>query len=174
MYVFNGPIPNRLVPIPRGTAGTSATLRLMAQLADEGARDVSVRQRAIAIVQTVAPHDTLGELRALFQWVRDRVRFVGDALGLETLQTPTRTLAWGAGDCDDMATLLVALARSIGIPARLAFRAIGTDRRRPAAFGHVYVVANVNGRDYPMDPIYRTTPFGWQYPAPTVRADLAL
>lgn len=175
MWRVSGAIPSELVSIPAGVAGTRATLALMARIADAGARDVTVREAAIRILRSSnAPaHNPLAELRAIFEWVRDHIRYTRDPLNLETLQTPARTLAWSAGDCDDMATLLVALARTVDIPARFVFRSIGTGPRR-AGFNHVYVVANVGGRTVAMDPIYRGTPFGWQHPRPTVQGDFPL
>jgi transglutaminase-like putative cysteine protease len=162
--------------LPPGRAGTKATLELMQQLAAEGARDVAIRERALAIVRMarVAPHDFDGELAALYTWVRDRIRFVRDVAGVEGLQAPRRTIEWGAGDCDDMATLLVALLRSIGHPARLAFRAIGTNRTGPRNFSHVYTVAKYGGREIALDPTVPGTPIGWEYPRATSRMELAL
>ncbi len=166
-------IPNQLVGIPAGARGTRATLALMARLADDGSRDPLVRQWAIGVLQhaRVAPHDHAGELAAIFRAVRDGIRFTRDPDNLETLQTPRRTLQWRAGDCDDFSTLLAAALRSIGTPARLAFRVIGS---KPGRFGHVYVVARLAGRDVPLDGIYRGTPLGWQYPRPAVREDYPL
>jgi transglutaminase-like putative cysteine protease len=154
--------------LPGGDAGTAATLGIMRRLALEGAQDVTVRETAIAIVRgaNAAGHDSLAELRALFTFVRDRVRFTSDILGVETLQGPRYTLRVMAGDCDDRATLLVALARSIGLPVDLKFRAVAVDKRRPGSFSHVYVVGVINGRRIALDPTYSTNGLGWEYPHP--------
>lgn len=169
MYLSERAAPVLIGRLPPGERGTRATLELMRQLADAGSREMRVREQAIGIVRRarVQPHDFDGELRALFAWVRDRVRYTRDPAGFEGLQSPARTLTWLAGDCDDMAVLLVAMLRAIGHRARLSFRAIGTDARNPAKFSHVYVVARHGGREVALDPTVPGTPLGWQYPQPT-------
>lgn len=172
MWLLQGTTPNQLVTIPPGVKGTRAVLSIMERLANQGARDVKVRAQAIEILRQsrAAAHDTLAELRAIFEWVRDHVRYTRDVVNLETLQTPDRTLAWRAGDCDDMSTLIVALARSVGLPARFSFRSIATGPAR-RGYSHVYAVARVGPHVVAMDPIYQGTPFGWEYPTPTLRGE---
>lgn len=159
-----------------GRAGTVQTLRLMEALAERGARDLRVRELAINLARSagVRPHDFLGEIAAQYQFVRDRVRFTRDPVGIELLQDPSATLGNLAGDCDDKATLLAALLKSIGHPARLSFRVIGLDPREPATFGHVYVVARMGAHEIALDPTHAGTPLGWQYPGPVSRGDFPL
>jgi transglutaminase-like putative cysteine protease len=160
--------------LPAGDAGTKKTLDMMRELAEEGARDLNVRETAIAIVKSVgaAAHDTIAELQALFQFVRDHVRFTNDILGVETLQGAAYTLRTRAGDCDDRAVLLVALAHSIGIPADFAFKVVALKSSNPHAFSHVFVVANVKGKRIALDPTYQVNPMGWQYPNPFRSAEV--
>lgn len=162
--------------LPAGDLGTRKTLDVMRRLALEGSRDLEVREAAIDIVRRarIRGHDHLGELGALFRFVRDEVRFTDDVLGVETLQGPRASLHYMAGDCDDRAVLLASLARSIGIPANLRFRAIGVDPRRPQRFSHVYVVANLGGRMIPLDPTYPDNRMGWEHPRPYRTTDVAL
>jgi len=147
----------------------------MRELAISGSKDLEVREAALdAVMQAgVAPHDKRGELLALFRFVRDRIRFTFDILGVETVQSPRYTLERGAGDCDDRATLLVALARAIGHPTTLRFRVIGTAQSR-GRFSHVYVVARIDGRDVALDPTYPQTPIGFEYPRATRMGDFHL
>jgi len=139
----------------------------MRRLATEGAKDVSVREAAIRIVRQagVAGHDFAGELTAVFNYVRDRIRFTRDPAGVELLQTPRYTLENGFGDCDDKSTLLVALLRAIGTPATLKFRAVG---ETAAGYSHVYPVANYAGREIALDTTRAGTPLGWQLPNPAL------
>jgi len=159
-----------------GDAGTYQTLALMRRLAMEGSRRVDVREAAISIVREagVPPHEPLGELRALYDFVRDRVRFTRDADGIEVLQGPHYTLHILAGDCDDRAILLAALAKAIGIPAEFKFRVIGANPRVPGAFSHVYVVAKLGGREIPMDPTYAENPIGFEHPHPSRVGELTI
>lgn len=163
--------------LPPGDKGTRVTLAMMRDLALTGAKDPAVRETAIRVVQgsrTAREHDPASQLGALFAFVRDRITFIGDVAGVETLQSPRYTLRVRAGDCDDRAVLLAALARSINAAPGMRFRAIAANRAAPRQFSHVYVVARVDGRDLALDPTYRGTPVGWQYPSPTRVEDLSL
>ena len=153
--------------LPNGDAGTRKTLEFMRLLAERDSRNLSVREAAIQAVRSEMAdgHDWTAQLAALYRFVRDRIYFVGDTTGVETLQSPRYTLSIGAGDCDDKATLLVALAKSIGIPASFTFKVIAANPRS-LAFSHVYVVADMGGRKIAMDPTYGTNEFGWEYPRP--------
>lgn len=68
----------------------------------------------------------------IHRFVRDRIRYVKDIKGVETLQSPEKTLEIGQGDCDDKSVLVGALLESIGHPVR--FKAIGFI---PGVFSHV-------------------------------------
>lgn len=148
----------------------------MRDLTLRGARDVSIREAAAAVIKAagVRPRDYLGEILALFRFVRDRIRYTRDVVDVETLQSPQYTLRSGIGDCDDKSILLAALLRSIGHPAALTFRAIGTDRRTPSQFRHVYVVAQIAGRSLALDPTNPKAGLGWEFPFPTVSMGVAL
>lgn len=162
----------RLAP---GQRGTAQTLAIMRRLATQGAGSNDVRKAAQRILRDAAvpAHDFLGELRAIHTWVADRIRYLRDPVGVELLQSPQRTLRDGMGDCDDKATLLAGLLRSIGHPAQLAFRVIGTN---PVSgqFGHVYVVAKMGGRRIPLDPTRAGTPPGWEYQTPVIAGEVPL
>lgn len=148
----------------------------MRSLALEGSRQLEVREAAIEAVRQagVRSHDHRGELGAIFRFVRDRIQFVDDIRGVETLQGPRYTLHVMAGDCDDRATLLAAMLRSIGLNADLRFRVIGVDPRHPGRFSHVYVVAVISGRELALDPTYARNRPGWQHPSPSRLADFRL
>jgi transglutaminase-like putative cysteine protease len=152
--------------LPPGVAGVTKTLALMRRMALEGSRDVEVREAAISAVRRagVAAHDHRSELFALFQFVRDGIRFTRDIHGVETLQSPRYTLELGAGDCDDRATLLAALARSIGLPVELKFRVVAANPGAPGRFSHVYVTANMGGRVIALDPTYPGNRPGFEPP----------
>jgi len=159
MYLSSGGPSVRRGRLPPGTAGTRVTLDMMRALARKGGQDVAVRERALAILRAagVAGHDFAGEVRALFSWVRDRVRFVRDPAGVEWLQAPRYTLERGYGDCDDKATALAAMLLAVGHPAALRLRAVGF---RSGTLSHVYVLAKLAGRWVPLDPTWAGTPFG--------------
>lgn len=149
------------------------TLGYMQRLADEGSKDLEVRAAAIdALGRAGVPsHDPARALGAIFRFVRDGIRFVGDPVGTQAIQSPRATLELGAGNCAQRATLLAAMARSIGLPADLRFRVIAANPRFPRNFSHVYVVAKLGGHDIPLDPTYRDNQPGYQYPRVTRMGD---
>lgn len=128
------PIKAVLGNLPPGREGVSATLKIMARQARAGSKRLAVRLVALQLVEQLAQRDWLAEIRELHEFVRDRIRYVKDIRGVETLQEPERTLQLKQGDCDDKATLLAALLTSIGHPTRL--HAVGFGPR--GAFSHVY------------------------------------
>lgn len=157
-----------------GDLGVAQTLDIMRGLVHRGSRELEVRAAAIEAIRAsgVRPHDHEGETRALFRFVRDRIHFVNDVAGVETLQGPRATLSIGAGDCDDKATLLASLLGAVGIPS--SFRVVAANRRSPGRFSHVYVVAHLGRRNIPLDPTYSRTPPGWQIPGALRRAEVAV
>jgi len=150
-----------VVRVPAGRAGALPTARLIAQLARDGSKDFYVRQKAIDIFRQyrVRPKDRLGEVQALFEWVRRHVRYTRDIWQVETLHTARRMIELRAGDCDDMSILLASLLLSTGHPVRLVLA--GYHPARPHAYSHIYPEVNVRGRWIALD----TTlphPMGWQ------------
>lgn len=123
-----------------------------------GRTSMAVRQLALSLIAGLPPKDLAGEVRALHAFVRDRIRYVRDVAGVETVQTPERTLQNAAGDCDDKSTLLAALLESIGFRTR--FEAVGFV---PGRWSHVLVQALVHGRWVPLETTLDVQP-GWRPP----------
>lgn len=154
----------RVLRVPRGTRGTLATAKIIGQLVQEGARDFYVRQKAIEVFRAyrVKPKNRLGEVSALFDFVKRNIRYTRDIFRVELLHSARRMLELQAGDCDDMTILLGALLLSTGHPVRLVLA--GFKRDRPHVYTHIYLEVNVRGRwlaaDATMD-----RPLGWAPPA---------
>jgi len=127
--------------------------------------DMEVRRRAIQIVDRLPSKDFEAELRAVWDWVDRRIRFVRDIRGVETLQTPERTLEIGAGDCDDHSILLAALLENLGFETR--FHAMGF---APGMFSHVLTEARINGQWVPLETTVKGAYIGW-YP-PGIKASM--
>jgi ribosomal protein L31E len=124
---------------PNGLGHALGTVRKMAALANASAHNYAIRQLATRITRNVPSKDSRGELAALYVWVRDNVRYRQDPRGLELVQAPERTLEERAGDCDDIATLLSALAQSLG--HRMRYRTVGPtlrDQRHVSTEGECY------------------------------------
>lgn len=70
---------------------------------------------------------------AIGRWVQQHVRYMNE--GMETFQTPIRTLRNGFGDCDDHTILICALLEATGIPSKVCAMSWG------GAFRHVFPAA---------------------------------
>jgi Transglutaminase-like superfamily len=124
-------------PLLDGEMGTAQTVKLMRRLVDQAQADPAFVRFAVDLVRNVPAYDDYGEISALFSWVLSNIRYTKDPFSKEKLYPPQELLKIRAGDCDDMATLLGALALSLGYPARLV--TVGVNPESPSDFSHVYV-----------------------------------
>lgn len=109
-------------------------------------------------VRGLPQQDFTGEARRLFEFVRDRIRYVKDIEGVETLHPAEFVLSQGAGDCDDKSLLLAALLLSIGHTPR--FVAVAFE---PEQFSHVWVQDYLDGRWVDLEAT-EALPFGQSVP----------
>lgn len=137
--------PHLLGKLPEGVAGARATLRLMRVMVRHCKSDLALRQLALDLVRHLPQRDVAGQARALHAFVRDRIRYVGDIRGVETLHTPRQILAQGQGDCDDKALLLATLLESIGQETRFAAVGYGP------TVSHVLVETRIAGGWLPLE-----------------------
>ena len=150
--------------VPRGTKGTLVTAGVIARMIADGAKDFYVRQKAIQIFRLsgIRPKDRWGEVNALFDWVKNNIRYTRDIFRVELLHSPRRMLELRAGDCDDMTMLLGAMLIATGHPVRLVL--VGFRHRKPHMYSHIYPEVNVQGRWVPIDATV-DRPIGWAPPA---------
>ena len=151
----------RRVPTPSGNAGVFATVRAMRALVDARKGDPAILEAATSIIWHTPERDELSEVEALHAWVRDSIRYVRDVHALETLTDPVVVMARRVGDCDDQATLLAALAESVGYPSRFVVGAFAA----PGAWDHVWLQVFAAGAWIDADPTEHE-PLGWAPPAP--------
>ena len=146
--------------IPAGWRGTQKTVEHIQALIRAGAKDFYVRQKAIDILleKQVKPKDYLAEIKALFEWVQQHIRYTKDTFQVEVLHSAKRMLELRAGDCDDMAILLGAMLEAIGHPVRLALS--GPNPLRQDLFTHIYLEVFHKGRWIPLDATM-PYPMGW-------------
>jgi len=152
------PMTATLQAIPDGKAGTVATLKIMRDITRAGKTSLPVVLAARQLISHLPQKDWFNELKVSQQFVRDKIRYVKDVRGVETVQTPDVTLQIKAGDCDDKSVLLASLLESIGHPTR--FVAIGF---KPDDYVHVYVESRIGTKWIPME---TTEPvdIGWSPP----------
>lgn len=151
-----------LAELPSGEAGVRRTLKLMRFLVRRAKVDPLIRRQALEIVAGLPQRDYLPEVKALHAWVRDRIRYVHDIRGVETLHTPRFLLTQRQGDCDDKSVLLASLLESIGVPTRFAALGLTPDR-----LSHVLVEARIGTRWLPLETT-EAVGAGW-YPAGVAR-----
>lgn len=112
----------------------------------------------------VPEKDNWAEAQTLFKEVRKRVRYTWDPTDYDAFQTPRKTLALKAGDCDDQVALLGAMLRSIGLQVRS--RIVQT--KGESNWNHIYLTVNIPGKGWiPLDPTVNQPP-GWEVPAPLI------
>jgi len=146
--------------IPQGYPGTLKTVENIKRLIREGAKDFYVRQQAIDILMQrgVRAKDYLGEIKALFEWVQQNVRYTKDPFRVEVLHSARKLLELRAGDCDDMAIVLGSVLEAIGHPVRLVIT--GPSPTRPELYTHIYLEVFCRGRWIPLDATM-PHPMGW-------------
>lgn len=125
--------------LPAGDAGVKATLLTMRELAREFRAHPGIRDLAKKITIRCREKDWLCEARSLHQWVQRQIKYQRDVHGIETVQSPDKTLADGSGDCDDKCVLLAALLLSIGHPVRFVALAF----QNGAPFSHVILETRI-------------------------------
>ena len=150
--------PTQLQGLPPGAEGVRRTLQIMARLIDEFKTDITIREKALSLVARLPPKNYHGEIRALFNYVKNNIRYVRDIAGVETVAWPTKTMEYKQGDCDDKVTLLGSLLESIGFKTRLV--AIGP---RMGLFTHVYLQVFNAGEWISLETTEDVAP-GWEPP----------
>lgn len=120
----------------------------------------------------VPARDDVTLARVVQRFAQTHVKYFKEAP--ERWQSPLRTIVWGIGDCDDLATLIVCILRSFRIPCRLKFLRMtipagtrvkepgGTMRvlSRPRRMSHVYAQALLRGQWTSLDAV-KPYPLGY-------------
>lgn len=131
--------------LPRGQAAARRTLRIMRHMVRECKTDLALRNLAMELVKHLPQRDIAGQARVLQAWVRDRIRYIGDIDGVETLHTPRQIVKQGQGDCDDKSLLLATMLASIGHKTRFVALGYGP------AVSHVLVETRIGKNWVPLE-----------------------
>ena len=152
-----------------GFSSGEQTSEVIKKLVNDFKKNPTIRNLSVRIVSKVASNDYIGEAKALYEWVRDNIRYVRDIRGVETLQWPTVTLpstysdlGIGAGDCDDHVILLASMLLSLGM--KDVYMRIVTFRPTCKEWRHIYLVIKQNGKEYPLDAIIKNKKWGFEAP----------
>lgn len=157
------PTTSSLRELSDGSRGILETLKIMRNVTREGKRSIIIRQLSAQLVNGSNQKDYAEEARKIQNFVRDNIRYVRDIRGVETIQTPEKTLEFGYGDCDDKSILVASMLESIGHHTR--FVAMGL---RGGPFCHVYVETRL-GRGWVGVETTEPVDFGWTPPGVTSR-----
>jgi len=128
----------------------------MKRLTRQGKKSGIIRNKALELVRYVPAKDWPGQVNAIFEFVRDRIRYVRDIRGVETVAFAERVLEQGQGDCDDEAVLLGSLLESVGHPTR--FMAVGFS---PGKLSHVFTQTLIGRKWISLDPT-EPVAMGWE------------
>jgi len=125
-------------------------LQLLADLVEEGSQDPIIRETAIRILKAyrVPEKDEIGEVKAIFDWVKRNFRYTKDITGRDTYHTARRILELKVFDCDDATIILDSLLASIGYPVGARIITTSPDK----GFHHIYSLVKVKGKWIPLDP----------------------
>lgn len=110
------------ISMPSGKPATDLTLRVMADTIRKASTSEPMRAKAIDLLQGVYALTPRDYIRAVSQFVRERVTLINEAD--EILICPIKMLAdieagRAFGDCDDIVLLAGSLVRTLGLPVRL-------------------------------------------------------
>lgn len=154
--------------LPDGDAGIYRTAEHLVDVIRNESVTFFVRQCAESIIRDVSQRDKVGEVRAMFNFVKDNIRYTNDMIDMEYIQSPTYILnkivngETVMGDCDDSVALLLSLLRAIGFMVRVKI----TGYPPSDQFSHVYGEVLVYGQWVPVDTIVPSFTIGDEAPNP--------
>jgi len=153
----------QLIGAPSGAAGVWQTVRLMREMIKGYRVNTQIIDSAISLIFLVPSKDDIAEVNAIFEYVRDSIRYTRDVYGIETLADPVTTLIRRVGDCDDKTTLFCALCEAVGYPTRLVMAGYFGSKD----FQHIYAQVWVNNQWIDADTT-ESDPLGYAPPSPSV------
>jgi len=147
--------------IPDGLPGVFQTIAIMRQLVKQYKINQDIRQAAVCAIFMTPEKDQLSEVTAIFDYVRDNIRYVRDIAGVETIATPDKTLLCRVGDCDDQSVLCAAMFESVGYITRF----VVAGYHYTGHLEHVYLQVFADGSWLDCDPTEQE-PIGYSPPNP--------
>lgn len=151
-----------------GSEGTYQTLDAMAVCVRgecsphfSGCHSEEIRRKAESIVKGVPGQNADGEIKALFDFVRDKITYRKHPINQQRLQDCQRTLDAGSGDCVSKSVCLATLLAALGYEPRLVAQCLDGEE-----YTHVYVEVFTDMGWFPLDPVAEKQPMGWTQPLP--------
>ncbi|MCS7368765.1 MAG: transglutaminase-like domain-containing protein [archaeon GBS-70-058] len=121
----------------------------------------SLEAQKIAMELAANKTDALQILISMIQWIENNIQ-IPFTSGARMPQYPDETIKMGVGDCDDQSNLLVAMCRSVGIPAYIQFAFIYLEGRsyNETMFNGRYRLIAKNAGGHAWARVY-IPPWGW-------------
>lgn len=113
-------------------------LRKLCWDADNGVRSPQLIYLARQVTRACAARDALCELRTIFRFTVENVRYTGDVAGVDTFSSPIRTLQMAGEDCDGHTVLNAALAIANGFQAKARITS-----NRGTTWDHIYCMVGL-------------------------------
>jgi transglutaminase-like putative cysteine protease len=142
-----------------GMRGVAQTITVMRAMVNDYKLDPRIRQAAVNIIYNLPSKIDAAEAEAIFDFVRDSIRYTKDICDVETISTPDRTLQTRIGDCDDKSVLLATLLESVGYATRFVVAGYFI----PGNVEHVYLQVWLDGQWVDADAT-EPHPLGWAPP----------
>lgn len=155
-----------------GVVNLADRMRIIQQLIAEGRVDPEVRAWTADVLTRrcgndwcVPEKDNRAEILAIFNAMRQRVRYTGDVWSHDTYVAARHTLRHRIADCDDYAILACSALGAVGIQTKC--KVIQSVQGQD--WDHIYVLANDGERHWiPFDASVNK-PCGWEAPPELVR-----
>ena len=162
-------IPRTEEYIGSGDTAIYNTVTKMKSIIVQSSKNPLIREWAGHVISRVEVNDKRNEARAVFNFVRDNVRYTRDPLGFEYIQTPPVLLESigqylkgqgdrPSGDCDDMTVLSLSLLKSVGFPVAIKVVSFKDNKK----FSHVYGLVQVNSEWISVDCVRPDQELGWE------------
>jgi hypothetical protein len=154
--------------LAEGLKGTEQTIRIMQELVTDGKRDIEVRKLVSDIIggkieglPNCESKDYTCYVKAMYQFCRDKIKYLYDPHIVEYVETPRRILQTKVADCDSNCVLLASMLENAGFETQ--FVTIKADPDRRDEFSHVYLRVKIPRRGwYVADPTMPKKWFGWE------------
>lgn len=164
--LLNNLLPNKTAVIKN--AYTQDAVDAIKILIADSVYKPGVRETAESILAEIPQKNWREEMRAIYNYVRDNIRYTQDIDGVETIKTPQLMIAeirnrgMSYGDCDDHTVLLGALLKNAGYSVRLAI--MRSLWNKAGGYNHIYLQAGVpmTNQWVALDATAKQKPFGWQ------------
>ncbi len=146
-----------------GLAGIWQTMYLMRELVYRSKHNRLIKNTSVSLIKNLSPLDYLRQVKAVFDFIKSKMKYVKDYFQVEEIQSPQRILksiqeyGYAYGDCDDMAIISASMLYALGF--RLKFVVIAT---KPRNYNHIRSEVFINGNWIPLE-LSSSLPFGQKF-----------